>query len=88
MSGYFTAIYRGEFSAVGKASDFDRNGFACVGVAAGNDHAERWKLHKALTELVAAIDKRWADEPERKRANAISPRMEDALAAARAVLEQ
>lgn len=41
---------------------------------------------QALKELLAAIDARWEGESERKRANAISPRMEDAIAKAREVL--
>jgi hypothetical protein len=40
----------------------------------------------ALKELVEAIDAKWEGETERKRSNAISPRMEDALANARKVL--
>lgn len=36
-----------------------------------------------LCELLDAIDARWAGESERKRSNAISPRMEEAIAAAR-----
>ena len=49
---------------------------------------EMERLRSALAEIVAAIDKRWADEPERKRANAISPRMEEAIKAARVELER
>lgn len=32
-----------------------------------------------LRELVEAIERRWQGEPERKRANAVSPRMEEAI---------
>lgn len=42
--------------------------------------------YEALKELIEAIDKRWDGESDRKRANAISPRMEDAIARAREVL--
>lgn len=41
----------------------------------------------ALVELIAAIDARWCGESDRKRANAISPRMEEAIAAAGKLLE-
>lgn len=40
----------------------------------------------ALKELVSAIDARWEGESERKRSNAISPRMEEALTIARKVI--
>lgn len=46
--------------------------------------AEVDKQKAVLKELVDAIDARWAGETDRKRANAISPRMEDAIDAARA----
>ena len=39
-----------------------------------------------LEELVASIDKRWEGESQRKRENAISPRTEDALERARAII--
>jgi hypothetical protein len=42
----------------------------------------------ALRELVAAIDKRYDGESERKRANAISPRMEEAISEAKRVLDK
>lgn len=45
-------------------------------------------LLAALTELVAAIDKRWTGESARKRSNAISPRMEEALFKARAIIRK
>lgn len=44
------------------------------------------KVSEALHELIAAIDARWEGESDKKRSNAISPRMEEAIAAARAVL--
>lgn len=44
------------------------------------------QLEKALSELIAAIDRRWEGESEKKRANAISPRMEEAIDAARKLL--
>jgi hypothetical protein len=44
------------------------------------------KLREVLTELVASIDKRWEHETQRKREAAISPRTEEALDAARALL--
>lgn len=40
----------------------------------------------ALKELLDAIDARYVAETERKRANAISPRMEEAIAKARELL--
>jgi hypothetical protein len=49
-------------------------------------HAEIESLRDALRELVNAISKRWDGETERKRSNAISPRMEEAIAAARVAL--
>lgn len=39
-----------------------------------------------LRELVASIDARWEGESERKRSNAISPRMEEAIRRAREML--
>lgn len=45
--------------------------------------SETEKLKVALNELLDAIDARWSGESDRKRANAISPRMEDAIAGAR-----
>lgn len=42
---------------------------------------------EAAAELLAAIDRRWEGESERKRANAISPRMEDAISNLRAALQ-
>lgn len=49
--------------------------------------SERLALFEAAAaELVAAFDKRWGDEPQRKRENAISPRMEEALDALRRLL--
>lgn len=51
------------------------------------DTKEKWtELYEALDELQASIEKRWQGESERKRANAISPRTEDALIAAREAL--
>ena len=43
-------------------------------------------LLEALEELVASIERRWEGESDRKRANAISPRTEEALTAARAAI--
>lgn len=43
-------------------------------------------LRSILAGLVDAIDKKWEYEPPRKRANGVSPRMEDALSRAREVL--
>lgn len=40
----------------------------------------------ALIELVAAIDKRWTGESAHKRSNAISPRMEEAIVAAKKII--
>jgi hypothetical protein len=40
----------------------------------------------ALRELVEAIGCKWDGESERKRANALSPRIEEALAAAKSAL--
>ena len=37
------------------------------------------KADELLRELIEAIGKKWDNEPERKRSNAISPRMEDAI---------
>lgn len=44
------------------------------------------ELRVALAELVEAIGKRWDGESEKKRANAISPRMEEAIANAKRIL--
>lgn len=40
----------------------------------------------AAAELLAAIDRRWEGETDRKRENAISPRQEDAMEALRKLL--
>jgi hypothetical protein len=37
------------------------------------------KADELLRELVEAIERRWLGETERKRANAVSPRMEEAI---------
>jgi hypothetical protein len=37
------------------------------------------KSDELLRELIEAIGKRWDGETDRKRSNAISPRMEDAI---------
>lgn len=37
------------------------------------------KADELLRELVESIERRWAQESERKRSNAISPRTEEAL---------
>jgi hypothetical protein len=37
------------------------------------------KSDELLRELIEAIGKRWDGESERKRSNAISPRMEEAI---------
>lgn len=44
------------------------------------------KLEAALRELIAAIDRRWEGESQRKREAAVSPRMEEAIEAGRALL--
>ena len=44
------------------------------------------QLLEALEELATSIERRWSGESERKRANGVSPRMEDALCAARAAI--
>lgn len=49
-------------------------------------HIENERLRAILAELVASIDKRWEHESDRKREAAISPRTEEALEAARALL--
>ena len=41
----------------------------------------------ALRKLVEAIDRRWEGEAQRKRDNAVSPRMEEAIAEARKILD-
>jgi hypothetical protein len=46
------------------------------------------QLEKALRELLEAIGKRWDGETEKKRSNAVSPLMEDAIAAAQKVLDR
>lgn len=43
-------------------------------------------LFEALAELVCAIEKKWEGESDRRRANALSPRIEDALTAAKKML--
>ena len=43
-------------------------------------------LYEALAELIASIDKRWEGETERKREAAVSPRTEEAIAAAKFLL--
>jgi hypothetical protein len=43
-------------------------------------------LTHSAKELLDAIDKRWGQESARKRENAISPRMEEAIEALRALL--
>lgn len=45
------------------------------------------KLLEVLTELVASIERRWEGESDRKRANAVSPRTEEALEAAKELIE-
>lgn len=52
-------------------------------VRACNSHYE---LLEALKELVASIDRRWEGSTTRQRENAISPRTEDALEAARTLI--
>ena len=49
---------------------------------------EAQELLEALKELVASIDRRWAGETARRRENAISPRMEDALDTARKAISR
>lgn len=51
-------------------------------------HARIEALEGPAAELISAIDKRWAGETARKRENAISPRMEEAIEALRAALAQ
>lgn len=45
------------------------------------------EAERLLRELVEAIDRRWDGESERKRAAAISPRMEEAIEAAKKYLK-
>jgi hypothetical protein len=49
---------------------------------------EAQKYRDTLAELIESIDRRWSGESDKKRANAISPRMEEAIAAARKLLEE
>jgi hypothetical protein len=49
-------------------------------------NAEYQRLADAAGELLAAIDRRWCGETDRKRASAISPRQEDAMDALRDIL--
>lgn len=44
------------------------------------------QLEQVLAELIAAINRRWEGETEKKRANAISPRIEEAIEQARKLL--
>ena len=44
------------------------------------------ELLDALDELQSSIERRWLGETDRKRANAVSPRTEEALVAARAAI--
>lgn len=55
---------------------------------AANELEKPMTAYEALKELIAAIDARWEGESDRKRSNAISPRMEEALTAARKVLAE
>lgn len=48
--------------------------------------AEAPAMVEALREMVAAFDRRWAGESDRKRKAAISPRMEEAIDNMRAIL--
>lgn len=48
---------------------------------------ERILIVEALGELVCAIERKWEGEPERRRANALSPRIEDALKKAKELLD-
>ncbi len=41
----------------------------------------------ALAELVTAIERKWSGETERRRSNALSPRIEEALEAAKKLLD-
>jgi N12 class adenine-specific DNA methylase len=50
------------------------------------DEMETEMLYDALTELVAAIDKKWDGESARKRDAALSPRIEAALKEAKSIL--
>lgn len=47
---------------------------------------EAQTLREQAAELLAAIDRRWEGESQRKRENAVSPRMEDAMEALRKTL--
>ena len=44
------------------------------------------ELEAALRKLVDAIDRKWSLETDRRRSNAISPLMDEALSEARALL--
>ncbi len=44
------------------------------------------RITAAAAELLAAIDRRWEGETDRKRANGVSPRMEEAIAELREAL--
>ncbi len=48
--------------------------------------ADNERLREVLKEFVDALEARWGGEPPRRRENAVSPRMEDALVAARAAI--
>jgi hypothetical protein len=48
--------------------------------------AREQQLGQALREMLDAISKRWDGETEKKRSNGVSPRMEEAIAAARVAL--
>lgn len=67
-----------------------RHGCLSDAIAAWNRRAQAAEgvdeAAAALKELLDAIDARYVAETERKRANAISPRMEEAIAKARELL--
>lgn len=44
------------------------------------------EMVEALAELANSIERRWEGETDRKRANSVSPRTEEALIAARALI--
>lgn len=48
--------------------------------------AEAPAMLEALREIEAAIERKWGQESDRRRANALSPRIEEALADIRALL--